>query len=121
MDTERLTADLRDAVGDGLRTVATGNTVAESFDIAYMREDIDALYSPEERDEILHDLVLENLVEVRQEDLFAPLGGLEFTSRVFEHGINVVGWDGEEGVFVGLDPDTTLIPTTMETCRSVFE
>jgi hypothetical protein len=74
MKTEILTDALQDAVGDGLRTVATGDTDEESFDIVYMREDIGALYSENEREEILHDLVLENLVEVRQEGLFAPLG-----------------------------------------------
>ncbi len=74
MKVESLTDVLQDAVGDGLRTVATGDTDEESFEICYMREDIGALYSEEEREEVLHDLVLENLVEVRQEGLFAPLG-----------------------------------------------
>ncbi|WP_231184092.1 hypothetical protein [Haladaptatus sp. DYF46] len=121
MKTKALTDALRDAVGDGLRTVATGNIEEKSFDIVYMREDIGSLYSEEEREEILHDLVLENLVEVRQERLFAPLGDLQLTSRVFEYGINVVGWNENAGVFVGLDPDETLIPTTIRACRSAFD
>ncbi len=92
----------------------------ESFDIVYMREDVGALYSPEERDEMLHDLVLENFVEVRQEELEHRSGVC--SSRVASSNTdNVVGWHGEKGVFIGLDPDTALISTTMETYRSVFE
>lgn len=108
-------------MGDGLRTVATGDTDEESFEICYMRENIGALYSEEEREEILHDHVLENLVEVRQGGLFAPLGHLRFTSRMFEYGITVVGWNENAGVFIGLDPDETLIPTMIRACRSVFD
>ncbi|SIQ89532.1 hypothetical protein SAMN05421858_0725 [Haladaptatus litoreus] len=121
MNADELITELQDAVGDSLRTIAIGDADSETFSIAFMRDDIGALYSDSERQKIAHDLVLENLVEVRQEDLFEPLGDLQFTTRVFEHGINVIGWGGTRGAFIGLDPDETLIPTTIRACRTVFD
>ncbi|WP_134670719.1 DUF7522 family protein [Halorussus marinus] len=115
-----LTEALQTDVGDGLRTVAVGDLTDREYSIVYIRDNIDETYSEDMREEIFEEMVFEHISEARQTDLFPPLGSLEFTTRIFEDGINVVGWDEEVAVFVGLDPDPTLIPTTVEACRRAF-
>ncbi|WP_132057436.1 hypothetical protein [Halorussus amylolyticus] len=111
---------LESDIGDGLRTVAVGNVSERTYDIFYIRDDIDEMYTDEMREEIFGEMVLENIAEARQNDLFPPLGRLRFTARVFEHGINVVGWDENVAVFVGLDGDEELISQAVETCRETL-
>ena len=110
--------ELEQKLDGGLRTIAVGQFEAESYDIVYIRDDIAAQYSEEMREQIFNDLVLENLVEVRQQDLFPPLGGLKYTARVFDGGINVIGWEEDKGVFIGLDDDVSLVEPTISACRS---
>ncbi|WP_135851659.1 DUF7522 family protein [Halorussus salinus] len=120
MDSESpsaLTDGLRTNVGDGLRTVAVGRVPEEEYDVTYMRSDIDDLYTDEMRENILEEIVLEHIAEARKEGLFPPLGALEYTIRVFEEGINLVGWTDETAVFVGLDADPELIAPAVAACR----
>lgn len=112
-----VTESLQRELGDGLRTVACGNVPNREYDITYMREDIERLYSEEMRNDIVDEIVLENIAEARQTDLFPPLGRLRYTARVFEHGINLVGWKEDDAVFVGLDDDEELIPPAIGVLR----
>jgi len=117
---EAFADELREEIADGLRTVAVGDMTDREYSVVYMREDIERAYSEDEREEIFEEMVFEHISEARQTDLFSPLGSLQFTTRVFEDGINVVGWEDEVAVFVGLDPDESLIPTTIGACRRTF-
>ena len=114
---EALTEALRSDVGDGLRTVAVGDVPEREYDVAYMRPDIDELYTDEMRENIFEEIVLEHIAEARKEDLFPPLGGLEYTVRIYQQGVNLVGWTDETAVFVGLDPDPKLVAPTVAVCR----
>lgn len=112
-----LTETLQSDLGEGLRAVAVADLSDRSYEVVYIREDIDAQYTDEMREEIFEEIVLENIAEARQTDLFPPLGRLDFTVRVFERGINLVGWDSDEAVFVGLTDDESLIPAAIAACR----
>lgn len=114
---DALTEALQSDLEDGLRAVAVADLSKKAYEIVYIRDDIAAQYTDEMRDEIFEEMVLENIAEARQTDLFPPLGRLRFTARVFEHGINVVGWDDDEAVFVGLDDDESRIPKAIAACR----
>ncbi|MFC7081021.1 hypothetical protein [Halorussus caseinilyticus] len=114
---QALTDALSGALGDGLRTVAVGNVSVPEYEIIYMRPDIDELYTEEMRENILQEIVFEHIAEARNEDLFPPLAGLEYTVRIYEQGMNLVGWTDDTALFVGLDPDEELLPTAIEVCR----
>lgn len=122
--TDVLGPDLRDALqtelGEGLRTVAIGRITDREYDMLYMREDIEEKYTEEMRQEVFEEVVLESIAEDHQKNLFPTLGGLQYTIRVFESGINLVAWKDEEAVFVGLDHDESLICPAIEVCRRVL-
>jgi hypothetical protein len=112
---------LQSALGEPLRTVAVGDLEHQLYEVVYMREDIGELYPAEKRDEIVRDALLENVAERRQEELFSPLGALNFTTRVFDGGINVYCWiDEDEAVFVGLGEEIGLIEPTISICRELY-
>ncbi|MEM4780221.1 MAG: hypothetical protein QXG03_01445 [Halalkalicoccus sp.] len=115
---ERLAADLEGAVGESLRTVAIGDLDDLDHEVAYMRPDVDARYDREEYGRIVRDVLLEQVASAQQADLFA-IGALEYTVRIFEEGINVVGRTNDSVFFVGLDPDPEAIPRVVECCRAV--
>lgn len=118
---EEFAERLRSAIGEPLRTVAVGDLDAQAYEVTYMRDDIAELYPPETRDEIFRDALLENVAERRQEELFEPLGTLNFTTRVFDGGINVYCWiDETESVFVGLGEDIGYIEPVISICRDVY-
>ena len=118
---EEYAGRLESALGDPLRTVAIGDLDHQLYEVVYMREDIGQLYPSEKRDEIFNDALLENVAERRQEELFSPLGRLNFTTRVFDGGINVYCWiDEDEAVFVGLGEEIGLIEPTISICRDVY-
>ncbi len=102
---------------EGLRTVAVGDSDRQEYEVVYMRDDIAELYDEGTRDEIFRDVLLERIAEEKQEDLFQPLGELEFTVRAFEGGVNVLAWSDTEALFVGTGPYEEEIPTVMETAR----
>lgn len=112
---------LQSALGEPLRTVAVGDLEHQLYEVVYMRDDIADLYPSEKRDEIVRDALLENVAERRQEELFSPLGELNFTTRVFDGGINVYCWiDEDEAVFVGLGEEIGLIEPTISICRELY-
>jgi len=112
-----LTDALQEAVGDGLRTVAVADVSEQTYELAYMRPDIDELYTEEMREDILQEVVLEHIAEARKEDLFTPLDGLEYTVRIYGGGINLVGWTDDTAIFVGLDRDLELVPPAVSVCQ----
>lgn len=110
---ERLHEDL----GDALRGVVLADIRDREFDVLYMREDVWDMYEEETQRDIFEDAVFEALGRQRQEDLFEPLGDLRSTVRVFDYGINVMAWEGRDGVFVGLGPDEDAIPPAVRTAE----
>ncbi|WP_276300555.1 DUF7522 family protein [Halorussus lipolyticus] len=111
---------LRTELGERLRTIAVGRISDREYDIAYMRDDIAEEYTDEMREEIFDEVVLESIAEDKQQDLFPALGDLQHTIRVFEDGINLVAWCDDEAVFVGLDPDATLLGPAVAVCRRML-
>jgi hypothetical protein len=122
--TDAFRPDLRNALrtelGEGLRAAAIGRITDREYDILYMREDIDEKYTEEMREEVFDEIVLESITEDHQKNLFPTLGGLQHTIRVFESGINLVAWQDDEAIFVGLDHDESLIGPAIEVCRRVL-
>ena len=112
-----LTDALRETVGDGLRTVAVAEVPDQEYELAYMRPDIDEMYTEEMREDILEEIVFEHIAEARKEDLFPPLDGLEYTVRIYGKGINLVGWTHDTAIFVGLDRDPELVPPAVSVCQ----
>lgn len=98
-----LVEPLRERVGQELRAVA--HHEADSWEIAYLREDLRHEYEDADKDEIAEDLVLTGLSGSRQEALYG-LGSLEATVRLFEDGLVVhVPAGDRSGYFVSLDGD----------------
>ena len=108
---------LRTELGECLRTVAIGRIDEREYDIVYMRDDIDEKYTDEMREEIFDEVVLESIAEDHQQDLFPSLGDLQYTIRIFDGGINLVAWRGDEAIFVGLDRDEALLGPAVAVCR----
>jgi hypothetical protein len=101
-DGELVTA-LQEHAGDGLRVV--GHHDADSWNVEYMREDVQSNYETDAVDEIADDLVLSQMGGGRQDELY-ELGSLEATVRLFEDGIVVhVPTDDHSGHLVSLDDD----------------
>jgi len=99
-------ADLRDHVGESLRSVARYD--ADGYEVLYLREDVDADYVSEELGEIYDDLVLSGLGTTRVESLFNA-GDLECTVYGFEDAsvFHVVS-GRESGLVVSVDSDTAV-------------
>lgn len=98
-----LVEPLRDSVGPALRAVA--HHEGDSWDLAYLRDDLRSEYGDGEKDDIAEDLVLTGLSGSRQESLYG-LGELEATVRLFGNGLVVHVPAGERaGYFVSLDGD----------------
>ncbi|MFW5930003.1 MAG: hypothetical protein ACOCT0_06270 [Halobacteriota archaeon] len=116
----RVTDRLKDEV-ETLRTVAVGDTESQEYELLFMREDIGRLYPEETRDEIFRDALLERIAERKQEELFDPLGSIEFTVRVFEGGINLLVWGDGDAMFVGLGPEEDAIPVVTDICRDFVD
>ncbi|MFP4632039.1 MAG: hypothetical protein ACLFMT_01210 [Halobacteriales archaeon] len=116
----RVTDRLKDEV-ETLRTVAVGDTESQEYELLFMREDIGRLYPEETRDEIFRDALLERIAERKQEELFDPLGSIEFTVRVFEGGINLLVWGEEDAMFVGFGPEEADIPLVTDICRDFVD
>ena len=92
---------LQERVGDELRVVGTHD--ADSWTVDFMREDVQENYETTELDDIADDLVLSEMGNTRQEDLY-ELGALRATMRLFEDGIIVHVPTGEHsGCLVSLD------------------
>jgi len=120
-DAETHVEELRAELGDALRGVVLADIRDREFDVLYMRDDVWEMYEAETQQDIFEDAVFEALGRQRKEDLFDPLGELRSTVRVFDYGINVMSWQGRDGVFVGLGPDADAIPAAVETAHALAE
>lgn len=81
MGRESLVDALQDEAGDALRSVTYYDE--ESYEMLFLRDDVDAIYSAEELDEVFDDLRLEGWGRERLEDLFNA-GDLECSIYGFE-------------------------------------
>lgn len=115
LDPVELTDELEEYVHD-LRTVAVGYTQDMEYEIYYIDPEIGKQYADRDRDEIMRDTVLESIAEKRKESLF-ELGSLNYTSRIFDDGINVLIWGEDSAIFVGLGPQVEDIQKVIEVCE----
>ncbi|SFR61859.1 hypothetical protein [Halogeometricum limi] len=113
---------LETEVGEGLRGVFYGDFETRSYQVAYANPTVLDDYSSNDVEDIVDDIALEQLTARQQEKLYEPLGELEVTVRVFEGGINVMGWGTTEipTVYVGLDGDTANIRPATRLLRALF-
>ena len=86
---------LRDELGDDLHGVFHGDFVHADYSVPY-----------------LHD----------HDDLSHLVGDVELTIRQFEHSTHVLAWNSREneGVFVGIAPDPSLLGPTVEAFRGTI-
>jgi len=117
LDPVELKEELEEKLHD-LRTVAAGYTDEMEYEIYYIDPEIGKQYADRDRDEIMRDTVLESIAEKRKESLF-ELGSLNYTSRVFDDGINVLVWGDDSAIFVGMGPQVEDIPKVVEACESI--
>jgi len=116
-DPVELGDELEGVVHD-LRTVAAGYTEEMEYEIYYIDPEIGKKYADRDRDEIMRDTVLESIAEKRKESLF-ELGSLNYTSRIFDDGINVLIWGKDSAILVGLGPQTKDIQRVIEVCERI--
>ena len=112
-----LVEELHDQVGDALRVVARYRD--RSYEMSYLREDLDSLYTDTDLDAIFDDFVLQGLHKDRLDDLFRA-GTLECSMFQFEDAL-VFHFTpgGSEGLAVSIDPGTGVdIESLVATCRS---
>ncbi|MFC3476124.1 DUF7522 family protein [Halobacterium litoreum] len=117
-----LEARIRDALGDGVRTVGLAWFAESEYEIRYMREDIGQQYSKADMERIYQDLGIGGFAKQIQDELYEPLGDFRVTVQVFDHGLNVVRWNeaGSQALFLGLDRDRDLILDAIDATEDVF-
>lgn len=116
-DVDTLVADLRDIVGDGLRVVATYE--AETYEIHYVREDLQSDVGQRDADRIHRELIMEGISREYFEELFGA-GDLECMALAFEEAlaIHFAGPD-HTGLYVAVDPDAVdPLPAISSRCES---
>ena len=100
-DVDRLVERLREEAGENLRTVTTYRE--ETYELLFMRENVDAIYSTEEIDVIFEEIRLEGWGRERLEDLFNA-GSLECSVYGFEKAMMLhFVKNGFSGVFITYD------------------
>lgn len=106
---------LRQEVGEHLRLAVEYDS--GSYEVLYVRDDVGEEF-PDQRDEIVRDLLLEGVAEPRQEDLYS-LGSIAGTVRVFEDGVTLHFTRGlHGGVLVSLDHEADpQIASFLRECR----
>jgi hypothetical protein len=99
---DHLVHGVRERTGAHLRSIALYGP--DSYDVLFLRDDVDASYLSAEIDEIHDEMVLEDLGIGYLEDLFNA-GDLVCSTHVFEEGV-MMHLAGEEhhGLFVSFDP-----------------
>jgi hypothetical protein len=112
---------LRTEIGASLRGVFYGDFKTREYTVAYANESVLTEYSPDETEQIVDDIALEQVGTARQETLFEPIGSLRFTVRYFEDGINLMAWGFEDvpTVYIGLDEDVRNVPVVIERLRAL--
>jgi len=116
---EPLAEFLRDELGDSLRSVIHYSIAVDErgeptldHDLVYVREDVDAAYSDEERQDVVRDLGLESFGKEFQERLYDH-GELNSIVRCFEGAIEMHFIVSEgEGVAVAMEPETFVAERT---------
>lgn len=115
-----LVDDLRERVGDSLRTVGTYD--ADGYDVRYMRDDVEALYTEEELEAVRRELVLQDVEMAYLGDLFEG-GDLSCAVHSFDDLVTFHFVDEEfAGLFVTVDADTTLeLKAFVDRCGRALE
>lgn len=107
-----LVEDLKDDVGDALRTVAKYEH--GDYERLFIRPDIKAQYSDEERAELYNQVEIEGMGYSHFEDLFHT-GELESVIYGFEEALmfQFPGEDEFTGLFVTVDRDVVMNPESI--------
>ena len=115
-----LVDDLHDYVGDSLRTVATYD--ADGYELHYVRDDVDALYTDDEYEAIRRELVMQDFEAGYLTDLFEG-GDLSCAVHTFDDLVTFHFVDEEfDGLFVSVDADTTLqLKPFLDRCGAALE
>ena len=116
---DELVDELQAEVGDALRSVATYDR--GDYELLYVRDDIDAAYSDEERAELFKQIEIEGMGYSHFEGLFHT-GALESAIYGFEKAL-MVQFPADEftGLFVTVDRDVTMNPESIiQTCSGAF-
>jgi hypothetical protein len=100
---DRLLARLEAEYGDAVRAVATYDH--EGYTVHHVDEDAAARYSTAEMDAIYDDVVLADVEQPLQEELFDDLGPVRGKLRLFEDGTVAHFWptETEAGLFLAFD------------------
>lgn len=118
-DDDSLVGKLRSEAGPALRSVARYDE--DSYEMVYLRENVDAIYSPDELDDIFADLRLEGWGRETLEDLFNA-GSLECSVYGFEDAMMFHFVTGDfDGVLVTYDRNAGIdTEAFIRACRSEF-
>jgi len=99
---EDLVTFLRDRAGDYLRSVVYYDR--DSFELLYLRDDVEDEYTGGEIERVVDDLRLESFGAAQQEDLYVH-GALGCTVRCFEEGVELhFPHEDFTGTAVALEP-----------------
>lgn len=112
-------ASIRDAVGDGLRTVAAYDP--EGYEFYYQRADVAESVTEEQVDRIHDEIVIQGLGKAHLEDLF-DAGSLHCSVHHFEEVTTFhLVRDEASGLFVSVDADTDVeLPGFVDRCRDLL-
>ncbi|GAD52704.1 hypothetical protein MBEHAL_1464 [Halarchaeum acidiphilum MH1-52-1] len=120
----RFVDDAREHLGDDLQAVVYGDVEEKEYSVAYARTGFGERQEIEEVSNVVEEHTLERIEVPYQESLHPTLGDLEVTIRVYEEGINVLGWgwNGESSlVVVYLDRDASALPWIVEQIEAFGE
>lgn len=84
VDGASLASELRERYGTGLRAVATYD--AADYELHHADDRVRERYDADDLAAIHEDILLDGLTLPRQEELFADMGDVSATVRLFEHG-----------------------------------
>lgn len=104
MKPQRLTEDLENAIGDGLRVVATGDLDEATYDLYHIRDDLTEVYTEEIADQFFDDALSERYFGIGGPYTDA-VGEQDHTIRFFEACISVIWWLPGRAVFVEFERD----------------
>ena len=99
----RLVDSLQSEYDEALRAVATYDR--DGYELHYTSSDIDANYSESSIEDIYDNVVLQDIAQPLDEDLFSDMGDVRGRLRIFEDGTVAHFWpsEDEEGVFLAFD------------------
>jgi hypothetical protein len=103
---DHLVHGVRERTGSNLRSIALYGP--DSYDVIFLRDDVEANYLSAEIDEIHDEMVLEDLGIGYLEELFNA-GDLVCSTHVFEDGVMMhLAGEGHHGLFLSFDPGPTV-------------